>query len=128
MRDTEQPPELPLPRRKILRSSLLGYCGVEPSALRHQSINLMRTPCFRIVFVNRRVGFQNGIDDSPRFFYIVLAGKECAVAFHRSCEQPFVRFHLTGMWALEASISVDSIANVSAEASVIIPIPIPTSG
>src|SRR5438046_9374089 len=98
MRDTEQPPELPLPRRKILRSSWRGVHGVVPSALGHESINLMRTPCFRIVFVNRHVGFQNGVDDSPRFFYIVLAGKECAIALHRRCEQPFVRLHLTGMW------------------------------
>src|SRR6185295_13488361 len=98
MRDIGPPPELPLPSRKILRSSLRGYYGVVPSALRHKPINLMRTPCFRIVFVNRRVGFQDGVDDSPRFFYIVLAGKECAVALHRSREQPFVRLHLTGPW------------------------------
>src|SRR5436189_4526714 len=98
MLDIGPPPELPLPHRKILRSSLRGYYWVVPSALQHESINLMRTPCFRIVFVNRRVGFQNGVDDSPRFFYIVLAGKECAIALHRRCEQPFVRLHLTGMW------------------------------
>src|SRR5437667_6899721 len=95
MRHIGPPPGLPLPRRKILRSSLRGYYGVMPSALRHESINLMWTPCFRSVFVNRRIGFQNGVDDSPRFFYIVLPAKECAVALHRSCEQPFVRLHLT---------------------------------
>src|SRR4030095_4330228 len=98
MRDIGPPPELPLPRRKRLRSSLRGYYGVMPSALPHESINLTRTPCFRIIFVNWRVGFQNGVDDSPRFFYIVLAGKECAVALHRSRERAFVRPHLAGRW------------------------------
>src|SRR5881296_3253281 len=68
---------------------------------RDSLVDLTRTPGAFLVFVDRSAGLQHRIDDSPRLFYIILAGKQGGISRHRVAQHPLVRVHLvwTGMTA-----------------------------
>src|SRR5262249_28268882 len=57
-------------------------------------INLTWAPATRLVFVDRSVGLQDRIDDTPSLFDIVLPGKQGGVPVHRVTEHAFVCIHL----------------------------------
>ncbi len=64
------------------------------------SISVLRPPGARLVFVYRRAGFHQRIDDPPRLFHVVLAREERAIAHHCVSEDALVGVHLLGVGKL----------------------------
>src|SRR5262249_40079287 len=92
-------PNTPSPQRSILsvpnsiRSSC--YLWVMPSSNRCNSLlDLRWAPATWLVAVDRSVGFQDWIDDTPGLFYIVFPGKQSGVSVHRVTEDAFVCIHI----------------------------------
>src|SRR5262245_18947957 len=56
---------------------------------RYARVDLFRPPRARFVFVDRRAAFQDGIDNSPRLFDVVLSREERRVSAHRVAEHAF---------------------------------------
>ena len=67
------------------------------------------TPGVGDVGIDGGVGFEDGVDDAPGFFDVVLAGEESSVAGHGVGEDALVGFHLLGAW-VAAGFELDEFA------------------
>ncbi len=75
-----------------------GRGGVGPAAGRLDVVvDFFGAPGAGVVGVDGRVGFQNGVDDAPGFFDVVLAGELGWVAGHGVAEEDFVGLHFIGL-------------------------------
>src|SRR5262249_21460106 len=74
---------------------LVRGARVMPASSRRNSLlDLSRPPGTFLVLVDRSAGLQHRVDDSPRLFHIILAGKQGGVSGYRVAQHALVRFHL----------------------------------
>src|SRR5262249_48200768 len=66
------------------------------AARRYSLFDVRRPPGARFVFSDRSVRLQRRIDDAPRLFHVILAGKQCSVSRHGVSQQLFVSIHIIG--------------------------------
>src|SRR5687767_2715582 len=67
---------------------------VMPASHRCDSFDFARSPGAWLVFVERSVCLQHRIDDSPRLFHAIFAGKQSGVSRHGVTEHALVSIHL----------------------------------
>src|SRR5438132_9021595 len=73
---------------------LVGGRRVVPSSSgRKYLLDFSRPPGAFVVFIKRSIGLQYRIDNSPRFFYVILAGEQGGVSCHGVAQHAFVCFH-----------------------------------
>src|SRR4030095_10125375 len=72
---------------------------VLPTSSRSNVFDLSWSPGFRVVLKDRRLGFQDRVNDSPSFFHVVFAGEQSGITRHRVAEHAFIGIHLPGVRA-----------------------------
>src|SRR5882762_9999648 len=70
---------------------------VVPTSSRSNVLDLSWSPGFRVVFKDRRPGFQDRVDDSPSFFHVVFAGEQGGITRHCVAEHALIGIHLSGV-------------------------------
>ena len=70
-----------------------------PTPSRSDVLDLSRSPGFRVVFKDRRPGFQDRVNNSPSFLHVVFAGEQGGISRHRVAEHPLIGIHLPGVRA-----------------------------
>src|SRR2546425_8027637 len=76
---------------------------VVPTSSRSNVLDLGWSPGFRVVFKDRRRGFQDRVNDSPSFFHVVFTGEQGGISSHRVAEHALIGIHLPGVRAASPS-------------------------